>query len=277
MKFTKRELLTVLILIIGLTVVLAGCGTDNRNNEPQSTWDKIKEKGEIVVGLDDAFPPFGYRNEKNELVGFDIELGEKIGEKLGIKFKWQPTAWNGVIMALKTKKFDIIMSGMSITEERKKEINFSEPYMAGAQVILVTVEDESIKSIKDLEGKVVGTQLGSTGQVAAEQKLTNLKELKTYDTFTAAYNDLLTGRLAAVVVGDSSARRLVEEKPDKYKIVEGVVLSYQPCGIGVRKEDKELLERLNWALQEVIKDGTYARLTKKWFGQDMTSRLEDIK
>lgn len=280
MKFGKKRLALLLLLTLLFTaVVAAGCSKSEPAQKEQSQQQPAEEDsltrvlaaGKLVAGLDDAFPPFGFRNEKNELVGFDIDLGNALAERLGVKIEWQPTDWSGVIMSLKAKKFDVIWSGMSITEERKKEVNFTIPYIGSAQVIIIRTDNNEINSKEDLAGKVVGSQLGSTGEEAAK-KVEGLKELKTYDTFTEAINDLNIGRLDAVVIDDVTARYYLTQQPGAFRILDDI-LSYEPMGIAVRKEDTSLLEALNRELQAMMEDGTYAEISKRWFGYDMSKQL----
>lgn len=282
MKFSKRFLVGSVIMILALAVIVSGCSkpaaepaSSKTENQPaaESTWDRIKKEGKFVVGLDDAFAPFGFRNDKNELVGFDIDLGEALAKRLGIKIEWQPAEWSGVVMSLKTKKFDAIWSGMSITEERKAEVNFTTPYIGSAQAIVVLADNTDIKGKDDLTGKIVGTQLGSTGEVACK-KLEGLKDLKTYDVYTEALNDLKTGRLNAVVTDDITARYYFQQQPDAFEILDDI-LSYEPMGIAIRKEDTELLEVINKEIQSMIEDGTYKTISEKWFAEDMSQFLNN--
>lgn len=287
MSFGKKAA-TALLLVFLLAAALgaAGCskpepaqpaagqgqGPEGQAPAAQDALARVKAAGKLVAGLDDAFPPFGFRNEKNELVGFDIDLGNELAQRLGVKMEWQPTEWSGVIPSLKSKKFDVIWSGMSITEERKKEINFSIPYVAGAQIIITKSDNKSINGRADLAGKVVGTQLGSTGEEAAKRELKNVKELKTFDAFTEAINDLNIGRLDAVVIDDVTANYYLKTQPGAFRIVDDV-LSYEPTGIGIRKEDTTLLDAINKELKAMIADGTYAKISERWFGTDMSKHL----
>ncbi|MGI6128496.1 MAG: amino acid ABC transporter substrate-binding protein [bacterium] len=282
MSFSKH-FIVVSILMLALALVVTGCsqpapqqdsneaGSVEAPSEPLS-WDRIKEKGKIVVGLDDAFPPFGFRNDKNELIGFDIDLGNALAKKLGVEIEWQPAEWSGIIMSLKTKKFDAIWSGMSVTPEREKEVNFTTPYIGSAQVIILASDNGDIEGPEDLEGKIVGTQLGSTGEVACG-KLQGLKELKTFDVFTEAINDLTTGRLDAVVIDDITARYYLQQQPDAFKILEDI-LSYEPMAIAVRKEDAALQGVLNEVINNMVRDGTYKAISEEWFGEDMSQYLD---
>ena len=134
-------------------------------------------------------------------------------------------------------------------------------------------DNTDIKGKEDLTGKVVGTQLGSTGEVACN-KLEGLKDLKTYDIYTEALNDLKTGRLNAVVTDDITARYYFQQQPGTFKILDDI-LSYEPMGIAIRKEDTTLLDVLNKEIQSMIEDGTYKTISEKWFGEDMSQFLNN--
>ncbi|WP_218915148.1 amino acid ABC transporter substrate-binding protein [Caldanaerobius polysaccharolyticus] len=209
-----------------------------------------------------------FRDEKNRLVGYDIDLAREAGKRLGVKVEWIPTDWNGVILALNSGKFDIIWSGMSITEERAKEVDFSPAYINESQVVVVKAGNEKIKNQDDLKGKVVGTQLGSTGEQAAK-KLKGLKELKKYSKYTEAFLDLDAGRLDAIVVDELVGRYYMTKRSNQFKVV--FSLAKEPFGIAYRKQDKELQKALNKVMEDMKKDGTMARISKKWFGEDIST------
>lgn len=236
-----------------------------------ASWDKVKAKGELVIGIDDAFPPMEFRNEKNELVGFDIDASKELAKRLGIKVRHVPTAWKGVIMSLKTGKFDIIWSGMSITAEREKEIAFTKPYIMEKQVIVVKAGNKKIKGLKDLgAATVVGVQLGSTSEEALAKLNKKFKEIKKYDTNTNAFMDLKIGRIDALAVDELVGRYYLSQKPGEYTVLSESLLS-EPIGIGLRKEDAALKDKIQKTLDGMFKDGTMKKISIKWFGDDITS------
>ncbi|HHV71577.1 MAG TPA: amino acid ABC transporter substrate-binding protein [Clostridia bacterium] len=279
MKKLRFSLILILILTMTLSMILTGCGGEKQQaQQNEQTGDgslqRVKDAGKLVAGLDDAFPPMGYRNDKNELVGFDIDFGNELAKRLGVEMEWQPTDWNGVILSLQSKKFDIILSGMSITEERKQAVNFSTPYIATDQVVVVKSSNDEIKTVEDLKGKIIGTQLGSTGEKSAKT-IPDLdeKNLKLYSAYTEAFTDLAIGRLDAMVVDELTARHYMTQKPGEFKVTD-ISLSYEPMGIAVRKEDKELLDAINQAIDDMRADGTLGKISEKWFGEDIT---KDVK
>ncbi|MCR4401346.1 MAG: basic amino acid ABC transporter substrate-binding protein [Firmicutes bacterium] len=257
--------IVLLALITAMMIVggVAAAATDD-------SLAKVKAAGVLRIGVDDAFPPMEYRDEKGKLIGFDVDLADEIGRRIGVAIEWVPTAWDGVILALQSGKFDIILSSMTITEERAKMIDFSPPYIQGAQIVVVREKDDSIKSLPDLAGKVVGSQLGSTGEVAA-RKISGIKELKLYGQFTEALTDLAIGRVQAVVLDEFVGRYYVTRRPGVYRVL-GERLSEEELGIAFRKGDQSLRDAVCAALEAIKADGTYAAISKKWFGVDVSKR-----
>lgn len=231
---------------------------------------RVRAAGVLKIGVDDAFPPMEYRNEKGELIGFDVDLANEVGRRLGIAIEWVPTAWDGVILALQAGKFDIIWSTMTITEERAKKVDFSPPYIYGAQIIAVREQEKSINGVADLAGKVIGSQLGSTGEEAAK-KLQGLKELKLYGQYTDAFTDLAIGRIQALVVDEFVGRYYIAKRPGVYRVL-SERLSEEEIGIAFRKEDKALREAVCAAVEAMKADGTYGAISTKWFGVDVSKR-----
>lgn len=235
------------------------------------SWEKIKKTGTIVIGIDDAFPPMEFRTDKNELVGFDIDASKELGRRLGIKVEHMPTVWDTVILSLKSKKFDIVWSGMSVTPDREKEISFTKPYIMEKQVIVVKAGNKKIKGLKDL-GKetIVGVQLGSTSDDALKKLNKQFKETKKYDKNTDAFLDLKIGRIDALAVDELVGRYYLSQKPGEYTVLLESLLS-EPIGIGLRKEDVALKNKIQKTLDAMFKDGTMKKISIKWFGDDITS------
>lgn len=278
----KKILLLTLSAIVA-TTVLAGCSSksapssSNKAGEDiiasikkndsiaESLTEKTKSAGKIAFGVDDAYPPMEYRDEKNALVGFDIDFGNAIAKKLGLKAEWVTTAWDGILPSLKSNKFDAILSSLSITDKRKLEIGFSEPYIMGGPIIITKKDNTSIKSANDLKGKIVGVQLGSTGDNAVSE-ISGTKEVKKYDKIPQALLDLTSGRIEAVVADDQVGRYYVGLDASKY-LVAGK-LNDEPFGIGFRKEDKALTDAVQKAINDLKADGTLSKISLKWFKTD---------
>ncbi|HPI91817.1 MAG TPA: amino acid ABC transporter substrate-binding protein [Deltaproteobacteria bacterium] len=262
----KKNVLVV-VFMTALTLMLAGsvfaAGDDS--------WDRVKKAGKLTIGIDDAFPPMEFRNEKNELVGFDIDASKELAKRLGIKVEHIPTVWDTVILSLKSKKFDIVWSGMSITAEREKEIAFTKPYIMEKQVVVIKKGNKKITGLKDLGAETtVGVQLGSTSEEALAKLNKKFKEIKKYDKNTDAFMDLKIGRIDALAVDELVGRYYLSQKPGEYSVLKEELLS-EPIGIGIRKEDVALKEKIQKTLDEMFKDGTMKKISIKWFGDDITS------
>lgn len=264
-----KKFLTSILTVAMVVTLFSGCGNSSTKDSKQKidSLQRVKDAGKIAIGIDDSYPPMEFRDEKNNLLGFDIDLGEELGKKLGVKVEYIPTDWNGILLSLKSSKFDIILSSLSITEERKKEIDFAGPYIEGGQIIAINKPNNAIKSSSDLKGKVIGAQLGATGEQAAV-KIEGTKEVKKYDKITEAFHDLQIGRIDAVIVDGQVGGYYNKKDGDVFKILDEK-LTKEPEGIGLKKEDKELKDALQKALEELKADGTLSKLSVKWFGYDI--------
>jgi polar amino acid transport system substrate-binding protein len=224
----------------------------------------------IVIGLDDNFPPMGFRDEKNELVGFDIDMAREAAKRLGLEVEFKPIDWSAKEAELSAKRVDALWNGLTITEERRKNIAFTAPYMENHQIIVVTA-GSPIKAKADLAGKVVGAQDGSSAVDAVKKEeavFQSFKELKTFGDNVTALMDLSAGRLEAVVVDEVVGRYYVAKKPDQYAVLDDN-FGTEEYGVGVRKDDAELLGKLDKALGEMKADGAAAKIAEQWFGKNI--------
>lgn len=283
----RKSILWLMILVLGTALIFTGCGGQEgdkeveenveQQQEEDDSWEKVKEAGVLIAGLDDNYPPMGFRDENGKLTGFDIEMGNEIGKRLGIEVKWQPAAWDGIIAALKAKKFDVIISGMTLTEERMKEVDFAGPYIYAAQAIVVKEDNDTIKGLDDFKDRIIGTQSGSTGfKICTELKEDGIitKEFKDYADFGLAFQDLKIGRVEALIADDYVAEGYLREMPGEFKLV-GEKFEEETNGIAVRKEDKELFNKLDQVIKEMINDGTLSELSEKWLHGDATEKLRN--
>jgi polar amino acid transport system substrate-binding protein len=270
-----------LLFIAAIALMVTACGTQpnlpdtskntqDKNSSASNTLAEMKEKGEITIGLDDTLPPMEYRNEKNELVGFDIDFANALAKELGVKVKFVPSAWDGIIPGLDAKRFDIILSSMNVTDERKKKVDFVEYFGVGQVLTVKAGNPLNIKTIDDLKGKNVGVQLGSTGETAVKS-IDGIKEVKKYDLTTDVFNDMGLGRVDAGVVGEMIGRYYMTTKPGVFEVA-GEAFNVQPMGIAVRKGDTELRDALQKAVEMLEGNGTLSDISQKWFGSDITNQ-----
>lgn len=269
----KKNIAIIMALVLSLALSLSACSattSKTASTNADNSLQKIKDKGELVLGLDDAFPPMGFRNDNNEIVGFDIDLAKETANRLGVKLKTQPIDWNANIMELNNGNVDVLWNGFSITEERKQSVLYSNPYLSNAQIIIVPV-DSDIKGKADLTKKKVGIQKGSSAVDALEA------DKATYDAIGAsnvieftdnqtAMMDLEIGRVKAVIVDKVVAQYYMLQHQGKYRILEEN-FGTEDYGVGFRKDDKALAAAVDKALDDMKSDGTYQTIYKRWFAE----------
>ncbi|MCL4132575.1 UNVERIFIED_CONTAM: hypothetical protein GTU68_004843 [Idotea baltica] len=227
---------------------------------------------EIRLGLDSSnYEPFYSRSASGEFTGWEIEIGDAICAAMKEDCVWVPIAWDGIIPALTAKKIDAIFGSMSITDERKKTINFSDKYY-NTPAALVAPKGMSISSIEDIGGKKVGVQVSSTHSNYAEKHL-GAADIKIYQDFNEHNQDLFAGRVDAVVADSLALAPFLESAEGacceiKMELNDESVFGIG-VGAGIRKEDTELLEKVNAAIAQIRADGTYDEIAKKYFNFDI--------
>ncbi len=293
-NLTKRSLIKVLVCVMAAAFAFAGCGVNNATTtdstatstatsaaasvsalestaSADTSWEKIKEKGELVLGLDESFPPMGFRDENNNIVGYDVDLAQAVADRLGVKLKLQPINWDTKDQELNTGNIDCIWNGFTITDERKQNILFSDPYMNNQQV-LVVLADSKYKKLADLKDKSVALQATSSAADALNSKAdfkATLKEVVELKDNNLCLMDLKTGNVDAVAMDEIVARYYIQMKAEKYRVLdEG--LGGEVYGIGFRKADVQLVTTINDTLKEMAKDGKIAEISNKWFGKDIS-------
>ncbi|MDD2712079.1 MAG: amino acid ABC transporter substrate-binding protein [Simplicispira sp.] len=261
-----KKLTAVMLLSMG--ALLAACGKQEPATQAAAPAPAALTK--IVVGLDDNFPPMGFRDEKNELIGFDIDMAREAAKRMGVEVEFKPIDWSAKEAELGGKRVDALWNGLTITEERKKNIDFTAPYMENHQIVVVAA-NSPIKTKADMAGKVVGAQEGSSAVDAVKKDdaiFKSFKEFKTFGDNVTALMDLSTGRLEAVVVDEVVGRYYVAKKPTEYAVLDEH-FGTEDYGVGVRKGDTDLHGKLDNALAEMKKDGSAAVIATKWFGKDI--------
>lgn len=214
----------------------------------------------IYVGTNAEFAPFEFL-EGDKVVGFDMDLITEIAKLQGFEVQVQNQAFDGLLPALQAKKIDLIIAGMTVTEERKKAVNFSESYYTASQVIIVAESNDMIKTYDDLKGKNVGVQIGTTGDtiISEIKEITNTK----FNNGSEAVMALLAGKVEAVVIDNEPAKNFVA-KNKGLKVVEAEAVK-EDYAIAINKENTELLEKINAGLKTLKENGKYDELVAKWF------------
>ena len=233
----------------------------------EHTLTAILERGELRIGLDAGYEPFEMRNKKGEIIGFDIDMMAAAAKSMGVKLTVVNTAWDGIIPALLTRKFDVIAAGMTVTQERNLKVNFSHPYIHVGQTILLRkgLKDE-VKSYKDLNHKkyTVAAKLGTTGEQAVRRMIPRAK-LITYESQQEAALEVISGRIDAFVY-DLPFQSLMASDKGKGKLIHlNEPFTFEPLALAIRQSDPNFLNWLNNFLYQIKHDGTYDKIYAKWF------------
>lgn len=269
----KKIILT--LLMISLVGGLYAGNKKSGTTEPEgdTSLARIQDAGVFVVGLDDGFPPMGFRDKSNAIVGFDIDLARAVAKEMGVEVEFKPLNWDGIILSLNSGDCDVVWNGMTITPARQEKINFSDPYLDNKQVIVV-VEGSEMMTPEDLSGRALGLQLGSSAEDAlnASPIKDTLAETRSYEDNVTALFDLEAGSIDAVLVDEIVARyHVTETRPGVFRVLDEA-LGSEKYGIGFRKGDDAFREALNEAFLKVKNNGEGQQISEKWFSEDIILR-----
>jgi polar amino acid transport system substrate-binding protein len=278
-RLLKEALLCAFALFFAVGSVYAGGNKDSGASKaaPASatvsdqSLQKVLDKGKFVLGLDDSFPPMGFRDDKNNIVGYDIDLAREACKRMGVELVCQPIDWSAKEQELATGEIDCIWNGFTITAERKQNLLFTPPYLKNAQVVVVD-GPSSYKTLADLAGKSVGVQSGSSAEDAlnnAADFKKSLKQVIEYKDNLTALMDLETGGIQAVVMDLIVANDSIHRSGKDFRIL-GESLAPEEYGVAFRKGDKALEEKVWSELLAMQADGTVAAISKKWLGADLS-------
>ena len=282
----KKRLLSA-VMASAMVLSLAACGGAKTETTAAETTAEKKEEtttagttaaetaeaagGTLIVGFDQDFPPMGFVGDNGEYTGFDLDLAKEVASRLGLEYKAQPISWDSKDMELESGNIDCIWNGFTITG-REDDYTWTTPYMANKQVFVVA-NDSDIKSQADLAGKVVEVQADSSAEAALKenQDLANtFGQLLTTPDYNTAFMDLEQGAVDAVAMDVIVAGYQIKQRNADFKILDDS-LSEEEYGIGFKKGNTELRDKVQGALEEMAADGTLAKISDEWFGEDVTT------
>lgn len=282
----KKRLLSA-VMASAMVLSLAACGGAKTETTAAETTAEKKEEtttagttatetaeaagGTLIVGFDQDFPPMGFVGDNGEYTGFDLDLAKEAASRLGLEYKAQPVAWDSKDMELESGNIDCIWNGFTITG-REDDYTWTTPYMANKQVFVVA-NDSDIKSQADLAGKVVEVQADSSAEAALKenQDLANtFGQLLTTPDYNTAFMDLEQGAVDAVAMDVIVAGYQIKQRNADFKILDDS-LSEEEYGVGFKKGNTELRDKVQGALEEMAADGTLAKISDEWFGEDVTT------
>ena len=263
-----RRKLAVVVMISLLMLYIAGCAGREKDTGDRSL-QKVLDAGELVLGLDENYPPMGYRDESGQIVGFDIDMAEEVCSRLGIRLVTHPIEWDKKEEELDSGNIDCIWNGMSVSPERSASMCLSRSYLR-SELVFVVLSDSDIKEVHDMKGKTVGVQLGSTTE--DELKSSALMPDITivgYGDNKELMEDLEAGKVDVAFIDTISTYYYSSKSNERFYIL-STVFSREELAIGFRKEDNALRNKIQETIDEMSADGTLKSISEKWFGSDIT-------
>ena len=264
--FAKK--LSALLLVAGMTAVLAGCGSKTETTG-KDQLARIQESGTIIIAMEGTWAPWTYHDENDKLVGYDVEVGTKIAEKLGVTPTFVEGEWDGLLAGLDAGRYDIMVNGVDITEERSEKYDFSTPYAYNRTAVIVRGEYEDIHFMEDLKGKTTANTISST---YAEQAEAYGATVTGVDDLNQTIELLLSGRIDATLNAEVVFADYKNAHPEANIKIAAYSDDVERVAIPVRKgaDSATLLDAINQALAELSADGTLTALSEKYFGTDIS-------
>jgi polar amino acid transport system substrate-binding protein len=266
-----KKFLAIFLAVLSVLSVMSLTSCNSKTANTNSAATKT-----LTIGVDDTYPPMEFKDSTGSKdIGFDIDLATEAAKRMGMKVKIEPIAWDGIFAALKAKKFDCIISSVSMTADRVQTYDFTKPYIANAQMIVVKKGDSSITSADSLAGKNVGCQIQTTANDSANTLLKDGVKfnLTTYDQIIECFEALSSNKIQAVIVDEVVGEYYIKQSPDTYEAA-AVKLTNEPIGACFRKDESSLRDSMQKAFDSMSADGTMKKISVKWFGKDLTSNID---
>ena len=276
----KISLAVFAMMMVAMLAVFAGCssssdtnsGTADSGTAQDNSLQNVLDKGTLVLGLDDSFPPMGFRDENNNIVGFDIDVATEVANRMGVELKLQPIEWSTKEMELNTGSVDCLWNGLSIDDERKQAMDLSEPYMTNRMVLVVLNESEYTDQAS-LAGKTIGVQNGSTAEKILEESdfSKTIGNTIGFKDNVTAFMELETKGIDAIFMDEVVANYAITSQNKDFKVLEDG-LTEEEYAVGFKKGNTALKNEVQKYIDEMKADGTMTQISEKWFGKDVVSR-----
>ena len=276
----KISLAVFAMMMVAMLAVFAGCssssdtnsGTADSGTAQDNSLQNVLDKGTLVLGLDDSFPPMGFRDENNNIVGFDIDVATEVANRMGAELKLQPIEWSTKEMELNTGSVDCLWNGLSIDDERKQAMDLSEPYMTN-RMVLVVLNDSEYTDQASLAGKTIGVQNGSTAEKILEESdfSKTIGNTIGFKDNVTAFMELETKGIDAIFMDEVVANYAITSQNKDFKVLEDG-LTEEEYAVGFKKGNTALKNEVQKYIDEMKADGTMTQISEKWFGKDVVSR-----
>jgi L-cystine transport system substrate-binding protein len=276
----KQRNLFFMLILLSLTLIVSACGnntdneseTEGQENDAQETGllQEIKERGVMKVGVMGTYQPYNFLNENKEMDGFDADIAKEVGKRLDVDVEFVAQEFSGMIAGLQAEKFDVVISQMTITDDRKEQMDFSDPYITNHVKVIVQEDNNTITAVEDFKDKDIGVGLGTNDETYLRTELipqVGEFNIKTYDDVITTLKDLDAGRIDATINNMYAIKPVVEKNGYKIKAV-GEPIKSDKAGIATRKGNEDFIEEVNTVLAEMKEDGTYKDIFVKWFEEE---------
>lgn len=267
MKMKSLLIVGLMALMVSSTGCSKGTNSTSNNSSKSTLLSQVQKAGKIRIGIEGTYAPFTFHDAAGKLTGFDVDIAEAVAAKLGVKTEYVETKWDGIFAGLDAKRFDIIVNEVGVNEQRQAKYDFSTPYILSRPVLIVNKDNTTITKFEDLKGKKSAQSLTSNlGKIAKSYGA----ELIQVDGFNQSIDLLTSKRVDATVNDNLSFLDYKKQKPDAPLKVVAQSSDADKSAIMLRKDNKELLAAVNKALVDIKADGTYLKISQKWFGTDVS-------
>ncbi|MEH7010228.1 amino acid ABC transporter substrate-binding protein [Neobacillus niacini] len=274
-----KKLPIVFALLVSFMLILSACGKDENANEEnkednktaenaedQDLLAKIKDEGKLLIGTEGTYAPFTFHDESGKLTGFDVEIATEVAKRLGVEPEFKETQWDAIFAGLDAKRFDMIANQVGIRPDRQEKYDFSEPYIKSAAVLITHKDNNAVKTFEDIKGLNSAQSLTSNYGDMAKKFGANLVGV---EGFTQAVELLASKRVDVTINDRISFLDYTKQRPDAPIKIVDTSEDASVSGLMFRKDNDTLVAEVNKALTEMIDDGTYTKISEKWFGEDV--------
>lgn len=273
-----KKLTIIFALLLSFMFVLSACGKDNadkdKNKADNKTAEKadkdllkkVKDEGKLLIGTEGTYPPFTFHDTSGNLTGFDVDLAKEVAKRIGVKPEFKETQWDAMFAGLDAKRFDMIANEVGIRPDRQEKYDFSDPYITSAGVLIVHKDNDKVKAFEDIKGLNAAQSLTSNYADMAKKYGAKIVGV---DGFQQAVELLAQKRVDVTINDKLSFLDYKKQKPDAPIKVVATADDASSSGFMFRKNSDTLVDEVNKALKEIIDDGTYKKISEKWFGEDV--------
>jgi L-cystine transport system substrate-binding protein len=274
-----KKLTVIFALLLSFMIILSACGKDEKGKEDKKKSDNktaeknetdllktVKDKGTLLIGTEGTYPPFTFHDTSGNLTGFDVDLATEVAKRIGVKPEFKETQWDAIFAGLDAKRFDMIANEVGIRPDRQKKYDFSDPYITSAGVLIVHNDNDKVKAFEDIKG--LNAAQSMTSNYADMAKKYGAK-IVGVDGFQQAVELLAQKRVDVTLNDKLSFLDYKKQKPDAPIKIAATANDASSSGFMFRKKNETLVDEVNKALKEIVDDGTYKKISEKWFGVDV--------